>query len=586
MPTSSSRFYSPFALLLIAASLGSAALSTSAAAFEIDPTCAFSDRYPVEITVPGAEAARTVVGTGIDVDRVALPGGPYQSGIVTAYVDDGERARLEALGLAVTPIRNEAKEMFLRVQSEWAARAGQAIEPTLAVWPTYPEFEAELQAVAAAHPNIARLVQIGTSVQGRAIWMLRLSDNPDAQEAEPEFKFTSSIHGDEVTGMELSRRMIHYLVDNYGVDPVCTALVDDNELWFCPMHNPDGYVNGTRYNAHGYDLNRTFPDPVTDPHDDPTGREPEVQCFMYFGYAHNFILSANYHGGSLVMNIPWDCRLAETPDHDLLWAISEGYASRNAPMWNSTEFEHGITLGSEWYIIHGGMQDWCYQWRNEMDITIEISYTKWPTMAQMDTYWAQNRESMLNYMQATARGVHGRVTDLATGAPISAQVDVREVGKVIRTDPDVGDFHRMLLPGSYTITFTALGYQPKTVNGVSVVGLASTWLDVQLQSTSVGMDEPPIETVDELTIEKITPNPSSSEVTLEIRTDVTRAVSLSVFDASGRKVRSLFAGEVAGRASVLWDGCDGQGAPCSSGIYWLRASDGEHNRAERIVLTH
>ena len=48
-------------------------------------------------------------------------------------------------------------------------------------------------------------------------------------------------------------------------------------------------------------------------------------------------------------------------------------------MWNSPDFYHGITLGAEWYIIHGGMQDWCYNWRNEIDITIEVSETKWPS---------------------------------------------------------------------------------------------------------------------------------------------------------------------------------------------------------------
>lgn len=574
------RAFAPLGLLAVLAA------SPAAAEGPIDPTCAFSNRYPVTIVVPGANAVASLEALGIDIDGVALPEGPSLAGTVRAYVNDAERGELLDLGLTVSRVRNEAKEQFLRVREEWAARAGQPIEPVLAGWPTYPELEAELQQVAAQHPDIVRVVQMGTTVQGRAIWMVRITDQPDVEESEPEFKFTSSIHGDEVVGMDLCRRMIHYLVDNYGIDPAITQLINGTELWFCPMHNPDGYVNGTRYNAHGRDINRSFPDPVTDPHDDPTGREPEVQAFMYFGYAHSFILSANYHGGELVMNIPWDCKLEETPDHDMIWSFAEGYSFRNPPMWNSSEFYHGVTLGSEWYIIHGGMQDWCYEWRNEIDITIEVGTTKWPSYPAMETFWAQNRDSMLYYMQRTGVGVHGRVTDLVTGAPLAAQVDVREIGKIIRTDPAVGDYHRMLSPGTYTITFTALGYTPKTISGVTVVGETPTMLDVSMQPLNVDVAEQA--TSGALGLETRSANPARTGAPIELLLSAppARPVVVTVHDALGRQVRSLFAGEVAGRAPLLWDGRDDRGLPSPAGLYWIRARQNAVERTARVVFVH
>ena len=52
-----------------------------------------------------------------------------------------------------------------------------------------------------AHPDICRLYNLGNSVQGRALWIMKISDNPDTEENEPEFKFSSSIHGNETPGL-------------------------------------------------------------------------------------------------------------------------------------------------------------------------------------------------------------------------------------------------------------------------------------------------------------------------------------------------------------------------------------------------
>ena len=56
-------------------------------------------------------------------------------------------------------------------------------------------------------------------------------------------------------------------------------------------------------------------------------------------------------------------------------------------------------------------------------------------------------------------GVRGRVYDALTSDPLDATVDVVEIGKPVYTDADVGDYHRMLLTGTYTITCSADGYQ-------------------------------------------------------------------------------------------------------------------------------
>jgi hypothetical protein len=130
-------------------------------------------------------------------------------------------------------------------------------------------------------------------------------------------------------------------------------------------------------------------------------------------------------------------------------------------IWNGG-FPNGVTRGWEWYIIRGGMQDWAYHWHNEHHVTIEVSDSQPPPYNQMDTYWANNRDAMLWWMQRSLRGVRGLVTDATTGLPLDGTVDVLEVSKPLNTDPQVGDYHRMLLPGTYTVRCTAEGYVDQT----------------------------------------------------------------------------------------------------------------------------
>jgi hypothetical protein len=470
-----------FALLLLAflspLAIGSGGSASAAAPDglplwspgDLDPTYPFSDRFPVAVVVKGEAAARAIATSGIDVESVTPSNAEW---VVLANVNAKTEAELRAAGHEVYRLRNLAREEAL-------AHPPGTRDP--AAWPTWTELETEMQAVAAAHPNICRLVSIGTTVQGRNLWFMKITDNPDVDEDEPEFRYTSSIHGDEVTGMEMCRRMIHYLADNYGTDPTVTSYVDGIEIWICPMFNPDGFVAVTRYNAHSVDMNRDFPDPVTDPIDSPVGREPEVQAFMNFGYDHRFALSINYHGGALVLNYPWDCQEAYTPDDVMIKNICLGYAVLNPPMWNSTSFTHGVTIGWAWYIVYGGMQDWCYNWRSDIDVTAEISTTKWPAWSTMDQFWTENRDAMLYYIGRSTIGIRGIVTSGTTGMPLDATVDITQVGKTIRTDPDAGDYHRLLEPGTYSLQVSSPGYLTQTIPGIVVTSGAATRRDVVMQ---------------------------------------------------------------------------------------------------------
>jgi len=352
-------------------------------------------------------------------------------------------------------------------------------------YPTWAQVEQTLQQRASQYPRLCRLYDLGVSVQGRHIWALNISDDAGTEEDEPEFRWIANMHGDEVTGLMLLMYMIDYLLQNYGTDPRVTSLVNSVDIWIVPSMNPDGYTNNTRSNARGVDLNRNFPEGTNGEPNSPAGREPETAVIMNWCFGRSFTLSANYHGGALVVNYPYDndgmgSVYSPTPDDDLFIYISEEYSRHNLPMWNSSTFYHGITNGAAWYAISGGLQDWSYRYMSDNDVTIEVSANKAPPFSQMPSFWNDNRESMLAYMETCLIGVRGVVTDAATGAPLSATIWVTGRNHPVYTDPDVGDYHRMLLPGTYELRFEAAGYDTITVPNVVVSAGPATRLDVPM----------------------------------------------------------------------------------------------------------
>jgi len=429
----------------------------------------------------------------IDIDAV-FPGW------ARVYILEEELEKLRHLGFSVTIIPDEVLRPSETLRP-WPTVPTERSIP--AAYHTYATLTSELQAIAAAHPEITRLYTIGLSVQGRELWMMKITDNPDVDEDEPEAAYISSMHGDEVVGKELCIGLINYLVDNYGTDSRVTDLVDDTEMWIMPSMNPDGTELDQRYNANGFDLNRSFPDWFSDPVNTPGGRPAETRAVMLWTLDRTLGIAANFHGGAMVVNYPWDNNPSgssvfsptDDPDQPALLSISESYAHNNPTLYNSntSPFVHGVTNGAEWYAIDGGMQDWAYAWYGIFETTIELGNTKWPSASTLPGHWDDNLESMLTYFERVHDGVRGIVYNAATGAPIAAEVRLEANPIPTYTDPDVGDYHRIVLPGSYTMQVTAVAYEPQTLpievlSGSAVrydVGLAPLPANLQPVATRV-----------------------------------------------------------------------------------------------------
>ncbi|KPA09525.1 Peptidase M14, carboxypeptidase A [Candidatus Magnetomorum sp. HK-1] len=351
---------------------------------------------------------------------------------------------------------------------------------------SYTEIGETLTSIATSYPNICKLYTIGKSYEGRNLWFMKISDNVEIEEDEPEVKYISTMHGDEPVGTELCLNFIHYLVNNYESDPRVTDLVNEMEIWVMPLMNPDGYVHQQRYNMQGIDLNRGFPDRVKDNINTTEGRAIEIQHLMNWAFKHSSVLSANFHTGATVVNYPYDSDFdyykdySATPDEELMKTIALSYASLNKSMNESSYFPSGITNGVEWYTAYGGMQDWNYIWLGCNEMTIELNDVKWPSFSEIPSLWNENREAMLTYISWALRGIRGVVTDAETGMPINAIVRVLGIDHDIYTDPDVGDYHRLLLPGVYSVSISADGYLTKIMTDITVDEGHATRHDIQL----------------------------------------------------------------------------------------------------------
>lgn len=424
----------------------------------------FSDRFPALALVDDLADWQTLRAQSVEMEGVrAVDGGglgaQFEPVMVSVYVNEKEEAQLKAAGVQVVPVLNEGLRARL-----WDGLG--ITEPS--GWPTYAQYQTRLQTIATSYPAIARVVSIGKSVQTRDILCIEITDNPYNEEDEPEVKFSSSIHGDEVTGMEMSLRLAEYLTSNYATDATVSQMVNGMDIWLCPMHNPDGYAAVSRYNANGVDLNRDFPEALNGDANLPNALQAENKAFWNFEQAHTFVMGGNYHGGAQVANYPWDANhgvgasCIAAPDDSVFYAYSKGYAALNSDLL-AGGFADGVTLGCAWYEVQNGMQDWAYNWYSEHHVTFEISNTKTPSYSSMNTYWLHNRDAMLWWLQRSLMGARGLVTDANTGAPLSATVSlVGGSGLPVYTDPQVGDYHRLMLPGNYTLKASARCYLDQT----------------------------------------------------------------------------------------------------------------------------
>ena len=258
---------------------------------------------------------------------------------------------------------------------------------------TLDEMYNRLDSMYLLYPSIiTQKFQIGTSVLGRPIYGLKISDNPAVDENEPEILFTALTHAREPEGMMTVMYFMYYLLENYGTDPEVTYLVNNREFYFIPAINVDGYEYNhstnpdgggfwrkNRQSPYGVDLNRNYgyewgydnigssPDQGNETYRGTSGfSEPETQAVRDFCNAHHFSAALNYHSYSNDLIYPWGYIDTPTPDSSIFSEFSMAMTKYN-------HYVIGTGSGTVGYITNGDSDDWMYGEQTTKDKIIAMT---------------------------------------------------------------------------------------------------------------------------------------------------------------------------------------------------------------------
>jgi len=341
---------------------------------------------------------------------------------------------------------------------------------------TYQEIVDLADSLVANFPDICMKKIYGTSLQGRELAALKISDNVGTDENEAEVFFDAGIHGDEIGGPENVIRFARDLCRKYEDDPLVTDLVNTREIWIYYMVNPDGRENMSRYNANGVDCNRDY-GYMWDSWGGSTGAfsQIETKSLRNCSFENQFVVHTSYHSGTEYISCPWSYR-SSTP-HDAAQNLQLAGVYSDVSGYANLEYGQGNT---GMYAINGSTKDGNYGTAGSITWSMEISYQKQPPASKIMQYYNWNYPSMLAMIEYAGYGLEGVVTDAITGAPVRANIFVNDYMQTY-SDSTAGDFHKYVLPGKYSIKVVANGYESQvSSDSITVTEFSSSSYDFQL----------------------------------------------------------------------------------------------------------
>ncbi|PKP50699.1 MAG: hypothetical protein CVT94_00720 [Bacteroidetes bacterium HGW-Bacteroidetes-11] len=358
--------------------------------------------------------------------------------------------------------------------NQWSASFGPLGVPT--GYYTVGQLNEIADSLATHFPDICTLHTIGIASNFDVIYALKISDNSSVDENEPEILFDGGIHGDEIGASENMIRFARDLCLGYENDPYITDLVNNREIWIIYCLNPYGRSAMTRYNLPGVDINRDCGYMWNGEGNSTSAfSQPETKALRGMLTDNQFVIHCSYHSGIEFISFPWSYRASQTPDHAQHQYLASLYASTSG--YANIPYQQGY---SGMYPINGSTKDFGYGAVGAISWSVEISVSKQPPASQIVPIYLKNKPAMLAMCEYAGYGISGMVTDETTSEPVSANIFVNDFYP-ISTDPEVGDFHKFLVPGNYELKVIANGYEPQTLTNVVVSSQSSTFINVELQ---------------------------------------------------------------------------------------------------------
>ncbi len=487
------------------------------------------------------------------------------------------------------------------------------------IYHTYSEVQEELDSLHSAYPEITLLDTIGFSERyGTPIIAFKISDNAGVPEAEPRVMFDGIHHAEEVLGLETIMATINDILERYSEgDTLIRKFVDELEIWFLPVLNPDGHNivmgltpdsavrdTGWRKNARdnnlngildldadgvdpnrNYDFNWAMGGDSVPSHYFYRGPNPfsegETQAMKYFCERERFCALVNYHSPSYsigeIVYYPWRWTThipALPPDFHIIDEVAGDMA---AHIVNDNHNGHYLKTIGEAEV--GNARNWQYGKLGIIALTIEICSRRCQVPPEeVPDITARNREGIYWLLSRALRSSFLlTVRDTFTDRPLSIQALVLEIDTIDtippprETDPRTGSLARLLLPGTYTLELRKEGYLTKQIQ------FDITDDDLTRIDTYLVPENPPEPLVPY-------PVPSSGEVRVVLDLDEVSHVKADVYDVAGRRIRELLNGELGpGYAIVRWDGKNDRGEDAGSGVFFIKFRIRDRKKVAKTV---
>ncbi|XP_018421791.1 PREDICTED: carboxypeptidase A2-like [Nanorana parkeri] len=242
--------------------------------------------------------------------------------------------------------------------------------------------------IVADYKSVVSKQQIGTSYEGRPIYVLKFSTGAD----RPGIWIDAGIHSREWVTQATALWTAHQLAFDYGKDTSVTSLLNKYDVFLLVVTNPDGYAYSHTANRMwrktrsiksgsrcvGVDPNRNWnagfggpgasADPCSDSYRGPSAEsEVEVKTVANFIRSHGKIKGfVSIHSYSQLLLFPYGYKCTNPAHYTELNTVGKAAASALSALYG-TQYTVG-TICSTIYQASGGSIDWTY------DIGIKYSF--------------------------------------------------------------------------------------------------------------------------------------------------------------------------------------------------------------------
>ncbi|XP_003475247.1 carboxypeptidase A1 [Cavia porcellus] len=308
---------------------------------------------------------------------------------------------LESLGIEyrimiedVQSLLDEEKEQMLISNARASVRSTDAFN--YATYHTLEEIYEFIDLLVSENPQLVSKIQIGNTYEGRPIYVLKFSTGGNNR---PAIWIDTGIHSREWVTQASGVWFAKKITEDYGQDPVFTAILDNMDIFLEIVTNPDGFAfthsknrlwRKTRSRTAGsicvgVDPNRNWDagfatggsssNPCSDTyHGKFANSESEVKSIVDFVQNHGNIKAfISIHSYSQLLLYPYGYTTKAAPDKEELDQLAKSAVTALASLYG-TKYKYGSIITTI-YKASGSTVDWTYNQGIKYSYTFELRDT-------------------------------------------------------------------------------------------------------------------------------------------------------------------------------------------------------------------